>query len=38
VLSVDEEKGEIQVSFLDAMDRTPILDIKPYTPSFISIE
>lgn len=38
VLSVDEEKGEIQVSFLDAMDGTPILDIKPYTPSFDRVE
>ena len=38
VLNVDEEKGEIQVSFFDAMDGTPILDIKPYTPSLDRVE
>ena len=38
VLSIDEEKGEIRVPFLDAMDGTPILDIKPYTPSLDRVD
>jgi len=38
VLSIDEEKGLIEVPFLDADNNTPMLDIKPYTPSFDRIE
>ncbi len=38
VLNVDEGNGVIRVSFLDALDGTPILDIKPYTPSFDRVE
>jgi len=33
VLHIDYEKGIIRTSYLDAHDGTPVLDIKPYTPS-----
>ena len=33
VLSVDAEKGLIVVPYIDAEDESPLLDIKPYTPS-----
>ncbi len=33
VLSVDAEKGIIEVPFIDAEPDTPVLDIKPYHPS-----
>lgn len=38
VLSIDMEKGIVQVAYLDANDDTPVLDIKPYTPSFDRVE
>lgn len=38
IISIDFNKGIIQVSFIDADDNTPILDIKPYTPSFDRVE
>lgn len=38
VLSIDFENGRIYVPFIDAEDGTPILDIKPYTPSFDRVE
>lgn len=34
VLDIDYEMGEIHVSFIDAADGSPVLDIKPYIPSF----
>lgn len=38
VLSIDCEKGLIQIAFIDANDQNHILDIKPYTPSFDQVE
>lgn len=34
VLSIDYEAGEILVAFIDAANGSPVLDIKPYIPSF----
>ncbi|MGB9979936.1 tRNA (N6-threonylcarbamoyladenosine(37)-N6)-methyltransferase TrmO [Methanobacterium sp.] len=34
ILDVNEEKGTITVANLDAIDGTPIIDLKPYMPSF----
>jgi len=33
ILGVDTATGEIRIPFIDAEDGTPILDLKPYTPS-----
>jgi tRNA-Thr(GGU) m(6)t(6)A37 methyltransferase TsaA len=33
ILWTDKEKAHIGLSYLDAMNGTPVLDIKPYTPS-----
>lgn len=33
LLHVDHDKGMILIPYMDANDGTPILDIKPYTPS-----
>jgi tRNA-Thr(GGU) m(6)t(6)A37 methyltransferase TsaA len=38
VICIDFEKGIIRVTFIDANDNTPVLDIKPYTPSFDRVE
>ncbi|WP_097003535.1 TrmO family methyltransferase domain-containing protein [Lacrimispora amygdalina] len=38
VIHIDYEKGVIQIAFIDAYDNTPVLDIKPYTPSFDRVE
>ncbi|HWP50790.1 MAG TPA: SAM-dependent methyltransferase [Clostridia bacterium] len=38
VTYVDDENGIIGVTFIDAHDGTPVLDIKPYTPSFDRVE
>lgn len=38
IICIDYERGIIQVAFLDADDGTPVLDIKPYTPSFDRVE
>jgi tRNA-Thr(GGU) m(6)t(6)A37 methyltransferase TsaA len=38
VLLVNEAAGEIRVAWTDMMDGTPILDIKPYTPSLDRVE
>ncbi|MDO5576212.1 MAG: SAM-dependent methyltransferase [Fibrobacter sp.] len=38
IIDINQEKGIIQVTFLDANDGTPILDIKPYTPSLDRVE
>lgn len=38
VLSIDHETGVIRLAFIDAEDGTPVLDIKPYTPSFDRVE
>lgn len=33
IIHIDHEEGRIYVTYIDAMDNTPVLDIKPYTPS-----
>lgn len=38
IIRIDFERGFIQVAFIDANDNTPVLDIKPYTPSFDRVE
>ena len=38
VISIDYEKGIIQVAYIDANNGTPVLDIKPYTPSLDRVE
>jgi tRNA-Thr(GGU) m(6)t(6)A37 methyltransferase TsaA len=38
IIRIDFEKGIIYVTFIDANDNTPVLDIKPYTPSFDRVE
>lgn len=38
VLHIDYQKGRIHISYIDANDNTPILDIKPYTPSIDRVE
>ncbi|QQZ61887.1 SAM-dependent methyltransferase [Paenibacillus sonchi] len=38
IIQTDFENGIIQVAFMDAYDNTPVLDIKPYTPSLDRVE
>lgn len=38
IISIDYENGIIQIAYIDANDNTPVLDIKPYTPSLDRIE
>lgn len=38
VTRLDCENGIVGLAFIDAEDGTPILDIKPYTPSFDRVE
>jgi tRNA-Thr(GGU) m(6)t(6)A37 methyltransferase TsaA len=38
VIYIDYKKGVIQIAYIDANDGTPILDIKPYTPSLDRVE
>lgn len=38
IISVDYQKGRIQITFIDANDATPVLDLKPYTPSLDRVE
>lgn len=38
IIHIDYEKGVIQIPYIDANDNTPLLDIKPYTPSLDRIE
>lgn len=38
ILSIDYENGIIHLPYADANDNTPVLDIKPYTPSLDRIE
>lgn len=38
VISLDQEKGLIEVSYLDAHHGSPVLDLKPYTPSADRVE
>lgn len=38
VIHINYEKGIIQIAYIDANNGTPVLDIKPYTPSLDRIE
>jgi tRNA-Thr(GGU) m(6)t(6)A37 methyltransferase TsaA len=38
MLHVDYESGMIQIAYIDAHPDTPVLDIKPYTPSLDRVE
>ena len=38
IIQIDYARGIIQIAFIDAMDGTPVLDIKPYTPSLDRVE
>lgn len=38
IISIDMENGILTLSYLDAFDGTPVLDIKPYTPSLDRVE
>lgn len=38
ILHIDDQKGIIQLAYIDAHDNSPVLDIKPYTPSLDRIE
>lgn len=38
VLHIDEENGRLQIAYIDAANDSPVLDIKPYTPSLDRIE
>lgn len=38
VIGIDHEKGIVRLAYLDAADGTPVLDLKPYTPSIDRIE
>lgn len=38
IINIDYTNGMIQIAYIDANDKTPILDIKPYTPSLDRVE
>lgn len=38
IIHIDYQKGLIHIAYIDANDDTPVLDIKPYTPSLDRIE
>ena len=38
VINIDYESGIIQIAYIDANDNSPVLDIKPYTPSLDRVE
>lgn len=38
IVGMNSEAGEIYLAYIDADDGTPVLDIKPYTPSIDRIE
>lgn len=38
IIHIDYDKGVIQIAYIDANDGTPILDIKPYTPSIDRVD
>jgi len=38
IIQIDHIKGTIQITYIDAENNTPILDIKPYTPSLDRVE
>jgi tRNA-Thr(GGU) m(6)t(6)A37 methyltransferase TsaA len=38
IIRIDYEKGIIHLAYIDANDGSPVLDIKPYTPSLDTVE
>ncbi|MCB6203506.1 SAM-dependent methyltransferase [Extibacter muris] len=38
VIGIDYENGIVQIAYTDANDASPVLDIKPYTPSLDRVE
>lgn len=38
IVSVDAAAGRVDVGYLDAEDGTPLIDLKPYTPSLDRVE
>lgn len=38
IINIDYESGIIQLAYIDANDNSPVLDIKPYTPSLDRVE
>jgi len=38
IIRINYEKGVIHIAYIDANDGSPILDIKPYTPSLDRVE
>jgi tRNA-Thr(GGU) m(6)t(6)A37 methyltransferase TsaA len=38
IIHIDHEQGIIQIAYIDANDNSPVLDLKPYTPSLDRIE
>lgn len=38
VIGIDYERGIINIAYIDADDNTPLIDIKPYTPSLDKID
>lgn len=38
ILYIDHENGSVHISYIDANNNTPVIDLKPYTPSFDRVE
>lgn len=38
VIHIDYQNGIVQIAYIDANDNTPVLDLKPYTPSLDRVE
>lgn len=38
IIQIDYAQGLINIAYIDANDNTPVLDIKPYTPSLDRVE
>lgn len=38
ILYIDHDKGHIGIAYIDANDGSPVIDLKPYTPSLDRVE
>lgn len=38
IIYIDYDNGKIQIAYIDANDGSPIIDLKPYTPSLDRVE
>jgi tRNA-Thr(GGU) m(6)t(6)A37 methyltransferase TsaA len=38
ILSIDHQSGRIGIAYIDADEGTPVIDLKPYTPSLDRVE